>query len=314
MTGAGGISPREFVRDVGLVARFELAEALRSKLLIVMVLLFVGAGALAAWGFTRMVASIEENAAKVTGAPPTKRAGGAMKRLRDSGSYRELLRVFLRDDAKADYFAAIPPIVVFFGWAMFTFTPFLVLFTSSESIATDVANRAIRYSVLRTGRLQFALGKALGQALIVAGVTALSALVFYWIAWTSLDHFEYRATALGMLSYWPRVLVFTLPFLGWAMFASMVTRSANLARILSLGGGIGLAILSVMVSHPPRWLRGGPIVDGVRDVFGYLTPFGHSDGLSYPPGGAFAANIAVCLALTALYFAAGYTFLRRRDL
>jgi ABC-type transport system involved in multi-copper enzyme maturation permease subunit len=308
-----GVGPA-FVRDVGLVARFELAEALRSRLLIVMVLLFVGAGALSAWVCTRIISSVEENAAKVMGAPETKQRGALFRRLRDAGSYRAVLTILVRDPAKAAYFAAIPPIVVFFGWSMFMFTPFLVLLASAESIATDVGSRAIRYSVLRTGRLQFALGKALGQLAIVGGVTLLSALVYYLIAWASLSHFEHQATALGMLSYWPRVLVFLLPFLGWAMFASMVTRSANFARILALGGGAALVVLANLAENPPRWLRGGPLSDALRALLSYLTPFGHNDGLSYPPGGAFASDIAVCLALTVLYFAAGYTFLRKRDL
>ena len=43
---------RGFVRDVGLLARFELGESVRSRLLLVMVLLFVGGGALGAWGYT----------------------------------------------------------------------------------------------------------------------------------------------------------------------------------------------------------------------------------------------------------------------
>ena len=306
--------PRAFVRDVGLVARFELAEAMRSKLLVVMVLLFVGAGALFAWSFTQLVERIEESAAKVTGAPTTRRPGATVRHLRDSHSYRDMLRMFLGSDEKADYFAAIPPIVVFFGWTSFLFTPWLILFTSAETIATEVATRSIRYAVLRTGRLEFALGKMAGQALIVLGVTALSAVVFYFIAWASLAGFEHRATALGLLSYWPRVCLFTLPFLGWAMFASMVTRSANLARVLALGGAVGMAIMSGLARHPPPWFPSGALFDGLRDLLGFLTPFGHYDGLAYPPGGAWLGDLAVCLALTAIYFAAGYVILRRRDL
>jgi ABC-type transport system involved in multi-copper enzyme maturation permease subunit len=310
----GGV--RRGLRDVGVVARYELAEAVRSKFLVVVVLLFVGAGSLGAWSFTQLVAGIEENAAKVTGAPTStaRRPGGAMRRMRESGSYRDMVRMMVRDDQKADYYAAFPPIVVFFAWLTFNATPFLVLLTSAETIASEVANRSIRYSVLRTGRLQFALGKALGQALIIVGVTALAALVFYVIAWASLSGFEHQATALGMLSYWPRVLLYTLPFLGWAMLSSMVTRSANLARVLALGGGLGLAILSGLVNHPPRWLQGGEVVSSIRDLFGYLTPFGHYDGLSYPPGGAFPSDVAICLALAVLYFSAGFVLLRRRDL
>jgi ABC-type transport system involved in multi-copper enzyme maturation permease subunit len=307
------VGPAAFVRDVGLVARYELAESARSKLLLVIALLFVAAGGLAAWGFTEMVSTVEENAARLTGAPAARRPGGAMRRMRDSGSYQAMLRQFFRDEQKADYFAAIPPIVAFFGWFAFHLTPFLVLLGSAETLATEVATRSIRYSVLRTGRLEFALGKTLGQALIVVGVTAAMALVCYFVAWLSLAGFEHGATITGMLSYWPRVLLYTLPFLGWAMFASMVTRSANLARVVSLGGGIVLAIVSGLANHPPHWLQGDSLAP-VRDIMINLTPFGHYEGLVYPPGGAFASDLAVCLALAALYFAAGFMLLRRRDL
>jgi ABC-type transport system involved in multi-copper enzyme maturation permease subunit len=250
----------------------------------------------------------------VTGAPTPRRPGGMVRRLREQRSYRDMLRLFLGSDAKADYFAAIPPIVVFFGWVSFNFTPWLVLFTSAETVATEVATRSIRYSVLRTGRLEFALGKGLGQALIVVGVTGLSALTFFVVAAAALDGFEPLATAGGLLAYWPRVVLYTMPFLGWALFASMLTSSANLARILALGGGVGLAILSGLSSHPPSWLRGNAVLDGVHDLLGYLTPVGHHDGLTYPPGGALGSDVAICLALTVVYFAAGFAVLRRRDL
>jgi ABC-type transport system involved in multi-copper enzyme maturation permease subunit len=305
---------RRFVRDVGLVARFELAEAVRSRLLVVMVLLFVGAGALGAWAYTELLERVEQNAARLTGAPTTRRPGAVMRRLREQRSYRDMLRVFTGSDAKADYYAAIPPIVVFFGWVSFSFTPWLVLFTSAETIASEVATRSIRYSVLRTGRLEFALGKAAGQALIVFAVTGLSALTFFLVALAALDGFEAGATAAGLLGYWPRVAIFTLPFLAWALFASMVTASANVARIVSLGGAVALAVLAAKLARPPAWLRGNDFVDGLRDLLGYVTPFGHSEGLSFPPGGALVGDIAVCLALAVVYFAAGFAVLRRRDL
>jgi ABC-type transport system involved in multi-copper enzyme maturation permease subunit len=303
-----------FGRDVALVARYELAEAVRSRLLLVMVLLFVGAGGVAAWSFSELVQSVEDNTARVTGAPTARRPGATMRRIRESGSYRQGLRIFLRDDQKADYFAAIPPIVTFFAYFSFYVLPFLVLFTSADTISTEVASRSIRYAVLRTGRLEFALGKAVGQALIVVGVTALAAVVFFAIAWASLAAFEPGATALGLMAFWPRVLLYLLPFLAWALFASMVTAGVNAARAVSLGGGVALSIVAGLVATPPRWLQGGAVFSTVRDLFGYLTPFGHYKGLAYPPGGALAGDVVVCLALTALYFAAGFSWLRKRDL
>jgi ABC-type transport system involved in multi-copper enzyme maturation permease subunit len=275
------------------------------------VLLFVGGGALGAWGYTTLIGKIEEAAAAALNAPAASKPGATMARLRDARSYREMLKFFVGDEGKANYYAELPPIVVFFGWAAFLFTPWLVLFTAAETIATEVASRAIRFSLLRTGRLAYALGKASGQLLVLIGVTGLSAVVFYLVAWVQLAAFEPGATALWLLSYWPRVVIYNLPFLAWAMFASMVTSSANLARIVALGGAVVLSVLHGVAGL--AWVQRSAIWAPVMDLLSYLSPFGRNQGLSYPPGGALPGDLLVCLALTVLYFAAGFAVLRRRD-
>ncbi len=317
----GGVVPfvpkgpsRGWARDTALVARFELGEALRTRLLVVMLFLFVGAGALAAWGFSEMIEGIEHRTAEITGAPTTRRPGGALRRMRESASYRDLLRTFLRDEKKADYYAAQQPIVVFFGWAAMLFTPWLLLFTAADTIASEVSSRAIRYVALRTSRLSYALGKLTGQVVIMLGVTALSAVAFYLVAWASFEGFEHGATALGLASYWPRVVIFSLPFVGWSMFASMATASANMARIVALGGAVVLAILNGLAARN-AWVRGdGATSNAIWDLVTYLTPFGHREGLAYPPGGAMPTDIILCVALTVVYFCAGFAILERRDI
>ena len=300
-----------FGRDVALVARFELAESLRSRLLAVMILLFVGSGGLGSWIYSAIVSKAEARAAELLSAPATKRPGAATRSLRGSKSYRDVVRAFVHDDQQADYYASFPPIVVFYAFAAFFFTPWLILFTSAETIASEVATRAIRYSLLRTSRLAYALGKAVGQLAILVGVSALSALVFYGVAWAKLAGFEPGATAAGLLAYWPRVIVYTLPFLGLAMLASMVTASANFARIVALAGGILLAVASVIAGNED-W-RGNVVAAGALDLLGFLTPFGHAEGFKYPAGGALPADLAICLVLTVLYFSAGFLVLRHRD-
>jgi ABC-type transport system involved in multi-copper enzyme maturation permease subunit len=305
----GGAGP--FGRDTLLVARFELAEALRSRLLLVMLLLFMAGGALGAWGYTALVSTVESGAAQFNlGARPGEKPGAALGRLRESRSYRDMVHMIVRDEKKADYFAALPPLVVFYGWAALAFTPWLVLFTSAETIASEVASRGIRFTLLRTRRLAYALGKALGQAAIVAGVTAVSGLVFFFVAWLRLAGFEGKATALGMLSLWPRLVLFNLPILAWALFASMATASANLARVLSLGGAVGLAIIGQIAAFGAS--REGSFAL-LWKALGCLVPFGHKDGLQFPPGPDFLTDVVVCLALTVVYFSAGFAILRRRD-
>jgi ABC-type transport system involved in multi-copper enzyme maturation permease subunit len=304
-------APASFARDVRIVARFELGESLRSRLLVVMVLLFVGAGALAAWAYTTAIKEAEARAAIALGAPASRNTGATIRRMRDTQGYRDVIRVFVRDDKKADFYATHPPIVVFYFFTAFIFTPWLVLFTSAETIASEVASRAVRYSLLRTGRLAYALGKALGQLAILIGVTGVGAVVFYFIAWIQLADVEAGATALGLLSYWPRVVVYTLPFLSWAMFASMATASTNLARIVSLGGGVLLGIAGGLASEADR--RTNVVTRAALDLLAMATPFGHAEGFRYPPGGQLPMDLTVCLALAVLYFAAGFAIFRRRD-
>ena len=48
---------------------------------------------------------------------------------------------------------------------------------------------------------------------MLTGVTALQGTAFFLVSWLSVDGFEAGATALGLASYWPRALLFALPFL-----------------------------------------------------------------------------------------------------
>jgi ABC-type transport system involved in multi-copper enzyme maturation permease subunit len=308
-TASSAAGTGTFLRDTALVARFELAEAVRSKLLIVMVLLFMGGGALGAWMFTSAVKAAEEGVAPMFGLKKAK-PGETLQKMRETKGYRGMVYMLVQDEKKADYFAAKPPLVIFFGWAAFWFTPWLVVFTSAETIASEVASRAIRFSLLRTRRLAYAIGKAIGQLAIVIGVTAVSGVVFFLVAAIRLSGFEGTATALGMLSFWPRVVLYNLPMLAWAMFASMATASANLARILSLGGAVALLIVSIIAEV---LAHGQGVAAVVGKGIGYLVPFGHWAGFMYPPGGQLWSNVLVCLALTALYFGAGFAILRKRD-
>jgi len=301
------------VRDTLVVARFELGEALRTRLVLVMLLLFMGGGGLGAWGFSQCLGRLEATAAQALGAPQTKKAGASLDRLKHTPVYRQFLRSAVNDDAKADYFVALPPMVVVYAFVALLFTPWLVLFTSSDTIATEVASRAIRYTLLRTGALEYALGKFLGQAVLVFCVIGTCGLTFFVVSWLNLASFDAAGIAWGILSFWPRVFVHTLPFLAFALMASMITSSANIARITALGGAVVLGILNGMAREASP-LRVGPVSNVLWDAAQTLAPFSHSDGLMYPRGGEFVRDVLMCLALAVLYFCCGFVRLRRRDI
>jgi hypothetical protein len=80
-----------------------------------------------------------------------------------------------------------------------------------------------------------------------------------------------------------------------------------------MGGAMVLYILHG-VATSVIWRGRGATTDGILDLATWLTPFGHRDGFFYPAGGALVTDLALCLALTVIYFAAGFSVLRRRDL
>lgn len=306
-------APARFLwQDVGLYAGFELRESLRTRLIVVLLFLFIGSGALAAWGFTEMVAGLEKIAADATGAPTTEKPGATLQQIRRQGAVRGMFKAFLGDDAKVEYFADLPPLVIFFGWVALAFTPWLVLFATPETIAAEVGSRAIRYGALRAGRLEIALGKAVGQALLLAGVLTVFAASFFVVGWINLAGFEVAATARGLLSFLPRIFLHDLPFLSFAMLASMLTRSTNVARTLAVGGGMALQIAEALAAWKAK--TAGPLTGALLDAVAFVVPFGHRDGLFYPPGGKLPVDVTACVALTVLYFSVGFAVLRRRDI
>lgn len=302
------------VRDILLIARFELAEALRTRLLLVMLLLFVGGGAVGAWGFATVVGKVETQSAGILQTETGSNPGQSIEILRNAPIYRSLIRAAVDDEQQADYIARLPPIVLFYGWASFMFLPWLILFTSSDTISTEVASRAIRYTALRTSRLAYALGKAAGQAIIVLGVTFLCAVTFFFVAWANLARFGVAETGFGLLGFVPRVFALSLPFLGLAMFATMATANANMSRVVAFGSAVLLAIVAGLAGDN-SWLRDGNSTGKmVADLLGYFTPFGRSQSFIYPHGAVFFVDLVITLGLAVLYFIAGYALLRRRDL
>jgi ABC-type transport system involved in multi-copper enzyme maturation permease subunit len=298
-------------RDALTVARFELGESIRTRRILAMVLLFTIAGGLAAWGFSRLVASIESATASATGAPATARAGASLEALRNTPIYRDLLRDAVGEET-AEYLARLPPMVLFFAWMALLFTPWLVLFTAADAISAEIGNRSIRYTLLRTGHLEYACGKFLGQAALFAAVIGLSGVVFFGISTALLVNPRTLESALGALAYWPRLVIHALPFLSLALLASSLARGAATAWALSLVGGIGLAIVAALT----RWdaLRVHAPVAATLDLLALLLPFGHGWATLGPPGGALLSDLGRSLAQAFLYLAAAHAVLRRRDL
>lgn len=303
--------PATFARDAVEVARQELLDSLRTRRVLVMALLFVVGGAGSGYGLGQVMTQAEQ-AARAAGAAIGAAGGDAAlaSQLQGTEVWQQIIGKAVDDPDAAASLARQPPLALAFAWVAMLFAPLLVLVTASETIGAEVETRAVRYTLLRTGRGEYVVGKLLGQLAILAAVVALSGVAFLVTGGLSTEGVSLPSTALAMARFWPWVVVDALPWLALAVGASMLATSAQGARAIALGAAIGMALLHSLAGA--AWLAGLPSV--VRSLLDGITPYGRGFGVIFPVGVTMARSLALCLGLSVLYLGASFSLFRRRDL
>ncbi len=295
------MSGRGLLRDVGLVAGFDLRESLRTRRALVLVLLYLLIAASASGIYVRIVAEIQDGVATISGvAAGDAEATAGLAMVQDEG-YHLLLLFFAGGDAVlAEHLGTYPPMVLIYAWVSLAFLPWFIALTSFDLIAGDLYLRTVRYAALRTSRGAYVLGKLLGQAALVAAVTGLGALPVIVIGAIYLPGFDLVATILALLSTWPITVLCALSFLGIVTLASQLCKSPGAARAVAVGLLFGVWIFGLMP---------GPL--GYLELF---SPWYWKFGLFHPAIGERLLAIGACLGLCALYTGLGFLRFRGRDL
>ena len=153
-------------RNVLIVARNELAEGLRSRRVVAVLVLYLAGAMVAMHGFISALIKMEEQLTKMLGISPGAAPGAVVDALWRSAQFREMVKALVRDKDVAMGLFAVPPIAVVFGWLVFAFTPVLVMLTTSSRIAEEIGSGSARFVFLRTPRATWCLGKFVGQALL----------------------------------------------------------------------------------------------------------------------------------------------------
>lgn len=259
-------------QGIRLVAGFDLLESLRSRKAIVLLLLYF-VGALGASGiFIQVLSAIRERLEEQVGQAVD------MKQMMESPGMKRVVGALAGDAEVAGAIVAIPPMALFYGWLAMNFVPLLVLFTSSDAIAGDVASGAVRYSLFRTDRISWATGKLIGQTSLMAVGVLVGALACWITGLVWLDGMPVAETALWLLRISGRAIVYSFGYLGMVMCAS------QLARTPIRAGGLALVIM-FFCSLAGSVLQAEPIAEQAPGVFGALSklfPNGHHLELWHP--------------------------------
>lgn len=296
-------------RMLWAIARHELTDSIRSRRVIVLVLLYVAGAMAATLLFVNIVQKIERQLAESLGVAVAAGTGSVTAALWKSDAFRGMLTGLAGNRELAERLLDIPPCGVFYGWLAFAFTPALVMLTSTARIAEEIWSGSARYVLFRASRLQWCLGKFIGQAIQILGALILSVAGAWLVSWLRMKSFEPGPTACAMLLFAARAWVYSLAFLGLALAVSQWCAAPNLALALGFLSMIVMAVLAGVAEHfaGEGWRR-------VWDVLAALTPGGHRADLWWGDAAHLLPALVFLFCLSFAYLAAGYARFQRRDL
>ncbi len=295
----------ERLRNIWLVAAFDLLESLRSRKAIALLLLYLVASLGGSAIFIHVLGELRDSIGQELGLMGRM----ATAALLQSEELVQMIGKLVGDEPLARSLLSIPVLALFYGWFSMTFIPLLVVLTSADAIAGELASGSVRYTLFRIDRLSWALGKLLGQlCLMVLGV-ALGAAGCYLLGLILLDGFEPLESAWWIARLAGRSAFYGFAYLGVALCASQLVRTPAMAR------GLGLLLLFFC------WLSGNllqsrtltdlapAVVSGARKLF----PNAHTLDLWRPE--VLDRSVAMlALVLIGLgFFALGFWRLARRD-
>ena len=295
--------------DTLLVARFDLADSMRSLKAGLILLVFLAGSIGGTAIFLEVLQEVESAAASTLQVASGGKPGAMTGRLLESEQFLDVVTGLVGDPGVARQILTIPPLAMFYGWMGFACVPMLCVLTSGGAIAGERASGSLRFSLVRTDRSAWAFGKLVGQGSLLLGGLFLSALGVWIFGYFRMASFDAAENGIWMLRFVVRIWFAGLPWLGVALGLSQVSRSAYLATGLGIVALAFGGILRVVFAAPP-------IEDLSPALFGTLSellPGNHDLDLWRPELERRGAAMAMLASLGLGAFSLGHQHFLRRD-
>lgn len=291
------------LRKLSLVTRFELAEALRSRLVLSVLTLYGAGAALGAYLFARALAAAEEAA---RASLPDSLGARVPDDLVRRQALPRVLSGLVRDPALREELSQVEPLAIFYGFMALQLVGLLVLVTSGGAHGADLARGSVRFVLTRCDRLTWALGKLLGHAALLGLGLFTGAAVTLGVG-LGQHHFD-LVSALWLMRAALRAWVYGLAYLGIFAGVALIVRRPAASRAFSILLWFGLVVAHGLTQS--EWL-----LEAVPGAWyaSWVFPAQYETFLWSPsPIVATAASLAL-LTIASGGFALGYLSFRRGD-
>jgi Cu-processing system permease protein len=262
------------IRDIAIIARFEVMRHLRSRHAIVAGLILIGFCGFGSYKLAEFADQIDEVGREL--GPVLGMITGMVESLTG-----------LPAVAIGNLLDEHPPVLVALFALIMMLMPILCLTLAYDQTATDIETRHVRYLLFRTNRLSIYFGKALGALAIIAAAVGLVLVVFGVFLGLRSNSLQGAAGVVYLARIWLTAIAYAIPFV--ALLGLMSALVGRPRRTLSLtvlywfavgtaGGLLGLVDESFENLHYlfPTFGRFNLMLDNFSDMSGtvlYLLCF-----------------------------------------
>lgn len=183
--------------------------------------------------------------------------------------------------------------------------PFTIAFAGFNQLSGDIANRGLRYILLRTSRVNLILSRFLGTLVFTAVTSFFTMAVVVTFIAMRFDLYSISDLAVWGLWGWAAINLFSLPYLAFCLWISTaITSPFGALALVQLGIGLPIVALKIakaklVTASDLSWLE-------------RLTPWGWKFDLVHPDMAKVGLAAAVLVGFFVLFmFLAMRNFLRR---
>jgi ABC-type transport system involved in multi-copper enzyme maturation permease subunit len=287
--------------------RITIGESIRSKRFIMLALLQTLGGALAMLVFVKSVTALEEQLGRKLELDAPEEPGALLAELMHSPEAQDLLRNLAGETTGL---SEISPLALMVGATLGFTLPLLLLFIVAPTLAAEIGSGAGRYALVRVTRLEWVLGRFLGELAIGAVLGLLLMGVLLGIGLVYLPGLSAGATLVESVVFFAIAFLLALPYGALALLASQITRGAAAAVAVSLFLLFGTRLVDWAASSADE--SGLPAAIGV--TLRFFVPASGRSALFAGSSVELALALASVFGLSILFVLAGFAVLRERDL
>lgn len=291
-------------------AACELFTAVRSRRAIAIIVLFCAASLLSVNMAISALAGIERELASALGLPTTEGAGVISTALWKSTSFQNMVRAGIDNSLVFDDLLGRHPAELIHAWFSFLLTPMLVVLACANRVADDLHSGAVRFMITRVTRLEWTLGKYVGQAVLILIGLILGALGAWIVMCIRLSGADALSVLPTLLLWSCKAWLYSLAWLGATLGVSHLTHSGAKATMFAVLALLVFTVVPHLMDHYSKTAEGGL---GFFAHFRVLFPSTFEDNLWRNSLVPVATGAVWLMAQGFLYLFLGHMVFARRD-